>query len=942
MTFFIDTDPESESDVEESPTYSVDSVSSFTTSFCPLSDASVDCWQLEHEDSRFSQKEVLPRPPQDNRIRSRSSAEQVRSRHSRQSSTGTKMLRRSLDSKGIDFGDMTLLGSSTTEDDVFQAASDPLPLTVSANPKPIIGVETSVGKIEDEDIRNWSAQHVAAWMFNVGFENDIIEKFALHDINGAVLLDLKFEDLRDLDVASYGKRRQLWTEILDLRAEGGYSPNNEKLLADIEKYYTSDTTLSRNSSERRRRSEYQQRPLSMSHGPHQTDCSMEPEPTPQCSTKDELIPRPHRCSKGEKCSKWKQQKSMLEEVDKQHGPNTPPSESSRVFGDFRPISLRPYSSESGGANASNVICVNDDQRSIVELDSRSVYNTPAPSIKELDTDPTPRTQQPANAASADIPRPLSPSLSTGLRPGHPPRGSSLQGLPRLSIPPPPISPLRQASPSGLRSPRTLSPFQKTRSPMSPALPPTISPVMLPSSPTTGFRRRSPSSESPSLKHPSPSFHRLRSPASESELAAPLSPPQQSANSAEPVSAPTRTNHTLRPAASLDSVPKRRDFAPLPTVRESHGTSSPKTPRTKNTKPLLSKPLPVTPPQSTHGSRTSSETHISSSPDPSSTRTTPEPAQSTQDDPRPQAASPCPSDATLVNPFPPPTPTLSRKPSAKLSTTPTSSTSEAPKPCPPLNYGPETIRTGWVRRRRARLWRHEWQPAHVRLTPTRLTLHASARPEDTDPIETIDVDDYAVACSSVSNGSKLAAAMRSVGNIGTLGGKIMVDGGECFVWQLVPATVAGERAPGTGRSSSNGSIPASANPVLNTIEEDPCTGTVGGGGGGCKKGRDALRTYHFAVKTRDERIDWMREVMLAKALRQRQKEQQQKQKTRNQPAEEKQQQQQQQQQQQSPNEKVNVVAKVFEMNGSLSEEGTRARTSLEAHPSEAAVVRCGSF
>jgi hypothetical protein len=28
-----------------------------------------------------------------------------------------------------------------------------------------------------------------------------------------------------------------------------------------------------------------------------------------------------------------------------------------------------------------------------------------------------------------------------------------------------------------------------------------------------------------------------------------------------------------------------------------------------------------------------------------------------------------------------------------------------------------------------------------------------------------------------------------------------------------------------------------------------------------------KTHHFAVKNRDERIDWMRELMLAKALKQ---------------------------------------------------------------------------
>jgi hypothetical protein len=33
-----------------------------------------------------------------------------------------------------------------------------------------------------------------------------------------------------------------------------------------------------------------------------------------------------------------------------------------------------------------------------------------------------------------------------------------------------------------------------------------------------------------------------------------------------------------------------------------------------------------------------------------------------------------------------------------------------------------------------------------------------------------------------------------------------------------------------------------------------------------KSQAPRRAHHFSVKTRDERIDWMRELMLAKALR----------------------------------------------------------------------------
>lgn len=837
-------------------------------------------------------------------------------------------------SRDISFGDINILGSGKTSDEACQPAPGPLPLSVSANPKSLPAIETSVGKVEDEDIGKWSAQQVAAWMFNVGFENGIIEKFALHDITGAVLLDLQFEDLRDLDIPSYGKRRQLWAEILELRTEGGYSPN-EKLMADIEKYYTMESgELLRNSSERKRRSEYLQRPLSMSHGPHKTDCSMVPEHTPQSTTMDEIIPKPHRCSKGEKCSKWKQAQSIIEEVDKQHGQNTPPSENRHRFAEFRPISLRPYSSESSGIKPNSPDPANHEvEQFTAELHNNRSSNTELQISKEQQayqredigtSDQATRGTLPSMAPDGG---PSSPSSSTGLRQKyHPPRASSLNGLPKLSIPPP-ATPVRQASPLGLRSPRTPSPYQKPRSPLSPPAPNALSPKIMPSSPTTGFRRRSPSADSP-RNIAFPATHQLRSPASESEIS-PLTTATtyNTGNFPDSVSPQFANTPPLRPATSLDSVPKRRDFAPLPTVRESQSHVSPRTPRTNNVKPLLSKPLPVTPPLSTRGSCSSSETEVNSGRDPSSTRTTPEPAKP-QDDSRALLASPCPSDITLVNNASPSrTYSTSSRRSTKILSTPVTAP-DLPFSSPAADYGPKTIRTGWVRRRRARLWRHEWQSAHLRLTKTHLTLHASSRVDDTDPIETIDVDDYAVACSSVNNGGKLAAAMRSVGNMGTLGGKIMVDGGECFAWQLVPMTAAGVPPPRGGRSSSNGSIPASANPVLTPIDESKEEATLSS-----TKKAQVLRTQHFAVKTRDDRIDWMREVMLAKAMRQKQKDQGQKQRFNQQIPE---------QAPQVEEEKVKAIAKVVEINGSLSEEGTRARTSLETHPADVPVVRCGSF
>ena len=110
------------------------------------------------------------------------------------------------------------------------------------------------------------------------------------------------------------------------------------------------------------------------------------------------------------------------------------------------------------------------------------------------------------------------------------------------------------------------------------------------------------------------------------------------------------------------------------------------------------------------------------------------------------------------------------------------------------------------------------------------------------LEAIDVDEYAVACTSLASSNKLGAAFKSLkfsGGIGNKKGKGK-DGGKddvdpaAFAFQLVPT------ADGKGeKKASNGFLHAA-------------TG----------------KTHHFSVKDREERIDWMRELMLAKALKQR--------------------------------------------------------------------------
>jgi hypothetical protein len=126
------------------------------------------------------------------------------------------------------------------------------------------------------------------------------------------------------------------------------------------------------------------------------------------------------------------------------------------------------------------------------------------------------------------------------------------------------------------------------------------------------------------------------------------------------------------------------------------------------------------------------------------------------------------------------------------------------------------------------------------------MHKDARCLET--LEYIDVDDYAIACSSLASGGKLGAAFKAMNiSLGKgMGGKGGKEGDvAAFSFQLIPGAI--EKG------------------VRLRKRESAINGGMGGKYGG--EGEGKVKTHHFAVRSRDERIDWMRELMLAKALRQ---------------------------------------------------------------------------
>ena len=74
------------------------------------------------------------------------------------------------------------------------------------------------------EVALWTPRQVARWMCDAGFEPSIVEKFEENDISGAILITLKFEDLRELDIPSFGQRTKVWNEIHVLRGSAPGTP----------------------------------------------------------------------------------------------------------------------------------------------------------------------------------------------------------------------------------------------------------------------------------------------------------------------------------------------------------------------------------------------------------------------------------------------------------------------------------------------------------------------------------------------------------------------------------------------------------------------------------------------------------------------------------------------------------------------------------------------
>ena len=226
--------------------------------------------------------------------------------------------------------------TETTDDEIFLDMSPAYAVVPPKTPtaRPISSLNRAVAELDESQVRNWAPAQVANWMSEAGFEASVVQKFLTHDISGIVLLDLQFEDLKELDITSYGKRHRVMSSIQYLRNSSMFS---------IETPITTSPVKSERSQRALHRpvkpEEYKIVRSSSRRGrlPRQ-DEAITPAESVSIVAIEQLLPKPHTCSKGEDCPKWRKQQQKIARLEAEFAAEAAPSVigSSDVLGPTRP------------------------------------------------------------------------------------------------------------------------------------------------------------------------------------------------------------------------------------------------------------------------------------------------------------------------------------------------------------------------------------------------------------------------------------------------------------------------------------------------------------------------------------------------------------------------------------------------------------------------------
>jgi hypothetical protein len=632
-----------------------------------------------------------------------------------------------------------------------------LPPTRDIPTRPISALSVAILELDKSKVNEWTPTQVAQWMTEAGFDKDMAQKFEKEDVNGAILLQLNYEDLKELDIQSFGKRYKIWNEINILRGTkpapfkpGGHSRNVSNC--------TNCTADSEISSATRTTLLY----------PWTIDANMNPLDPGSIVGVERLLPREHKCSKGENCSKWRKQAKQraLLKADYPVSPGPggeivitgfPDVETPTAQDQLLPQNFdlpRPTSVFQPSVVASSDIFTGND-RPQLQLDAEALdkiaVRDPQDNVKQfLDFQHVQFQSEPSTTPLLEMFPPL---------PSQPP----VTSLPPL-YPPSTVTPMTQ---SDVTTIGTIGTALTADSPMN------VTKGNFPYHSITPVGFWPPGHYRKNNNHSA--LTEFRSPSSQLEV------PIMIDEGDTPSRAETRSTPPTPTHPVFGHTRSRSLQTPISTGSSSMTGSSVSHQRSISTgttwKQLTA--ANAAREQQLFGRR-NLEHHFS----------TVQEVDEQYEEPIERERSDTPS-------------------------------------------GPQ--HEGWMKKRNQRWLRHDWQERYFALTGTHLAMHKDAA--KLKELEALDVDDYSVAVSSLASSSKFGAAFKNmilaksgVGSAGRLRGSPGIDQ-TAFSFQLVPTPPPNNKRGPSPFSSSSSSKP-----------------------------------HHFEVKTKDERLDWMRELMIAKAIR----------------------------------------------------------------------------
>ncbi|KAL2123224.1 hypothetical protein VTJ04DRAFT_3679 [Mycothermus thermophilus] len=684
-------------------------------------------------------------------------------------------------------------------------------------------------ELDTSTLPEWTPEMVAQWMLNAGIELAASERFVENDINGAILITLKFDDLKELGIKSFGVRTQIWEEIHKMRDMKKPEPVPETDIEDEpDKQVKKELRRKESSSGGSRK----QKPRI------KVNDTITPLESVSIVGIEQVIPKPHHCSKGEKCAKYRRYQRMMEAFKKDHpfindngiiliagDPGNP--ETAQAIDPNMEDTFRPVSDAVPSVVASSDVMGPGSLPPLQYLEEAMLRNVqtrdPMENVKQfLDF------QRPHMAESSEVPptppfeifpssTPMTGSTVTpGRTPTSTPAHERLKNLPKLSIPTKPAVLPAQKEPQSAqaRSARPVSqviPSFRELTPTEDESTPT---------PTAPYRFGTPFSEMdvPVTVTALPPVSRDYSqsvPPDMSYRHNPAPPRSISRNTIRrPSLPPLDENGTLTTTATTTSQVPKRSFSQRVTNRPIQPPPRVQYPWTQTERPTLEKAIPPGVPV---------EAAV----------------------PKVAAAGRTPSPITTTD-----TGVKTVNIGGRLSPI-------SDKPKVDMTDGGAISYQGLMRKRKTKMLRHEWHEHYFTLRGTRLAMHKDAASLN-KTLEYIDIDDYAIACTGhvgSHSGGKLNAAFKAM-HLRRGSDDAKAKDVAAFSFQLIPQDSKGGVKLRKRESVQPGNGGAAAGKESKEAPP-PIEGAVNGTG----------KTHHFAVKSRDERIDWMRELMLAKAKKQ---------------------------------------------------------------------------